>query len=360
MSVEHSNLSAPRCLDCAYTLEGLSAQGCCPECSRFYDLSIPSTYSTKPPFVGWVFWFPGLAMAIGGGMLLTALLAFPMGNWGWPLWFTVPFAAGCILGYRVRVGGFALVLLGLVLVAGLIMGMMTMQLAGVFCGLTLGAITLGPILIGAMLGVGLRSALKQGGFSQRSYLPVLLVLLVPVVCAAVQGRPRGHRPVESISTVGVIAAPVGPCWDSIMFYEEVTHEPPWILKVGLARPLYTTGMSQRVGDIKRCMYNKGPISKLITRVRPGELLAFEVVEQRIGYERDVRLTGGAFAFRAASPERTEVTLTTSYEPLLSPRWVWRPFERVAVHTLHNYVIEGMRLRAEGGAPARVAQRVGEP
>src|SRR5256885_2313689 len=99
---------APRCLACAYTLEGLPSLGRCPECSRDYDLSDPATYSLKPPFVGWVFWLPGLTLAAVTGIALTAIVAFPMGNWGWPLWLSVPFAAGCILGYRLRASAYML------------------------------------------------------------------------------------------------------------------------------------------------------------------------------------------------------------------------------------------------------------
>ena len=54
-----------------------------------------------------------------------------------------------------------------------------------------------------------------------------------------------------------------------MFYEEVKHQPPLILRIGLAHPLYTIGSSEHVGDVKTCVYNKGHITKRITEVEPG-------------------------------------------------------------------------------------------
>jgi len=92
-------------------------------------------------------------------------------------------------------------------------------------------------------------------------------------------------------------------------------------------------------------------------VTSNELLRFDVIEQHIGYERDVRLIDGSFKFEALSPDRTRVTLTTRYEPLLTPRLIWRWGERIAVHTLHAHVLEGMRRGAESSsdrAPAPVA------
>jgi hypothetical protein len=40
-----------------------------------------------------------------------------------------------------------------------------------------------------------------------------------------------------------------------------------------------------------------------------------------------------------------VTLETTYVPLLTPRPAWVPFERLAIHTLHGHVLEGMREMA---------------
>jgi hypothetical protein len=187
--------------------------------------------------------------------------------------------------------------------------------------------------------------MKGSRFSQRSYLPVLFFVGASVAWSWIEGPPP-KRVAESVSTEVVLSASPQEAWDSIMFYEDVTHEPPWILKVGLARPLHTSGSSQKVGDIKRCLYNKGPITKRITAIEPRKRLEFEVIEQQIGYERDVRLVGGSFEFEDLGDGRTRVRATTRYEPRLGPRVAWRGAERYAVHTLHGYVLEGMRLRAE--------------
>lgn len=334
----------PRCLRCAYVLEGLE-ESRCPECGQEFNIHNPETYTTKPPFLGWKFWLPGFALALIGGTLGFIVL-LGAGNWGWPLWFAVPFAAGSLLGYRVRCQWFIIGILMISTIAGLIFGMMTLNIAGVFCGFALVGIFLGPVFLGTVLGAILRFILKQTRFSQRWHLPLLVILIFPLICAWLDGPPVGHLPVETVETSIVIPAPAAQCWDAIMFYEEIEHQAPLILRIGLARPLYTQGRSSHVGDVKTCVYNKGRIVKQTTDVQPRELLAFKVIQQQIGYERDVRLVGGSFVFESLSSDQTRVTLTTQYEPLLQPRWCWRPFEQFAVHTLHGHVLEGMRRNTQ--------------
>ena len=124
------------------------------------------------------------------------------------------------------------------------------------------------------------------------------------------------------------------------------HDPPILLRIGLVRPVSTTGASAAPGDVKVCIYNRGRISKRITAASAPNLLAFEVIEQQIGYERDVRLIGGSFELAPEGDAATRVRLTTVYEPLLTPRWCWRPAERLAVRLLHGHVLEGMALESK--------------
>ncbi len=339
----------PRCIRCAYVLTGLHA-GRCPECGLPFNLAIAGTFTIKPPLIGWKFWLPGMLLSVGGGLAVMALLIVG-GNWGWALWLGLPFSAGSLLGYRVRSGVFMLVLLGIMLVVSLFMGLAFVNLAGVFCGFALAAIFVGPVLIGTLFGTLLRMVLKATDFSQRWHLPVWLLLITPLILGLIEGGPGARQPTEHVTTSMMLPADSQRTFDAIMYYEDVTHPPPWILRVGLAHPLTTHGTSQRVGDVKTCIYNKGRITKRVIEIEHGRRLAFEVIEQSIGYERDVRLTGGAFDFEPQADGSTKVTLTTTYEPLLHPRWCWRPFERYAMHTLHEHVIEGMRRRAQGIDPA---------
>ncbi len=169
----------------------------------------------------------------------------------------------------------------------------------------------------------------------------------------------------TVRTRAVFDAPRRATFDSIIFYEEVKHRAPFLLRLALPRPVRSEGKKSAEGDVVRCVYEHGYLKKRITRVEPGRLLAFEVIEQKLHFERDVQLLAGSFEMEsvAASPDSeqgaaTAVLLTTRYCPRLHPRWLWKPMEREIVHALHEHVLEGMRRQAEDHPLGRLAKAAG--
>jgi hypothetical protein len=116
----------------------------------------------------------------------------------------------------------------------------------------------------------------------------------------------------------------------------------------LPRPLYTRGSTAHIGDSKTCVYTRGHLTKQVTERIADHRLAFNITEQDRIENHSVRLTTGSFDFTPITREQTRVSLTTSYQPKLGPRWLWRPAEALAVHTLHRHVLEGMREKAVDG------------
>lgn len=333
----------PRCLTCGYVLLGLP-DGRCPECGREFDSDNPSTYSTRPLFVRWRFWLPGFLLAAGGGALLYTFIILFAG-WGWAATLVAPFCVGATVGYGCRARPFVLVLLSLGALAIVVLTLYSLSFLGVFCATAVVVVALTPVLIGTACGVLLRVVLKASNFQQRHYLPLFTLAIATGLLAAVERAVFHGYAVESIVTAVDIPAPVGRAWNAVMFYEEVHHRPPLLLRMGLPRPLYTRGSTAAVGDRKVCVYSKGRLVKEVTQRVPERRLAFDVIGQEKIENNSVRLTGGSFDFTCAAPDTTHVELTTSYEPKLGPRWIWRPAERLAVHTLHRHVLEGMREKA---------------
>jgi hypothetical protein len=331
-----------RCLNCFYILDGLPAARC-PECGQVFDPNDPRTYTTKPPFIWWRYWLPAFLLAAIPG-LIAYMVLLPMVGYGWAAWFVVPFCLGAVIGYATRVRTISTILLVLLAMGTVVGGLMTVHLAGLLCGLVLGGVALGPALIGMLCGKVLRSRLKVGRFSQRQWLPLLFLWLVPFIWGRIEGR---HvYPNETIETSLIIPTSVAAAWDGVMFYEEVEHEPPLLLRLLLPRPLYISGGTQNVGDIKYCVYSKGRLVKKITKRDERQLLAFDVIEQHNIENRSVRLTGGEFRFEIIGVAQTRVTLATSYQPLLGPRLPWRWAEKLATHSLHHHVLQGMMLKAK--------------
>ncbi len=138
-------------------------------------------------------------------------------------------------------------------------------------------------------------------------------------------------------------------WDSILFYEQVEHAPPWLLTLALPRPVRAEGSKAAVGDVQRCLYENGHLVKRVTRCQVGRELAFEVLDQHLHFERDVTLRDGAFGLEPLDAGETRVVLTTRYIRHLRPAWLWEPMERKILHTLHGHVLEGMRCRSGTGS-----------
>ena len=351
--------AAKRCLGCFYVLDHLPANQC-PECCRPFDPADAESYTTKPPFVRWRYWLPGFLLATILGLIVYALL-IPHTGFGWAVTLAVPILIGGLVGYSARVGLVTAVLVGWLALITCMIGLIAGGAGGVFCALILLAMAVVPLVLSVAAGAGLRTVLKDSRWDQRHWLPVLLLSLLPVGVAAVELR-LPPPPAVTVRTVRVIDAPLPAAWDGVMFYEDVAHDPPWLLRLGLRRPLRTVGYAVNVGDRKTCLYTRGHLTKQVTAVRPHERLEFAVVEQRMFEDYSVRLTGGSFAFERVDGARTRVTLTNRYEPLLRPRWAWQPVEAHVVHLLHGHVLEGMAREADrrrettaaaGPAPALV-------
>jgi hypothetical protein len=152
----------------------------------------------------------------------------------------------------------------------------------------------------------------------------------------------------AVSTTAVVAGPAGRVWRSLLFYEELEHAPPPLLRLLLPRPLRAEGRKE-AGHLVRCTYERGHILKLITSITDERLIAFDVVEQQVAIPGGVVLLGGSNALEPLTDHVTRVTLTTRYrrprrhllEPLVAA------VEANVVHAFHRHLIEGIRRHATG-------------
>jgi hypothetical protein len=218
--------------------------------------------------------------------------------------------------------------------------------AGLFCGVVLSGIALAPVFAGWVAGLVLRYQLRYSNFSQRAHLPIWLVFLIPLLWGVLEGPPSPNAAVQTVTTERIVDYPIELCWSSLMFYEDVEHKAPWIIRTGLATPTTSTGDITADGSTRTCNYTTGRLVKQITRYDAPNRLDFDVIEQTNVYEHDAQLINGSFEFIPIDEHTTRIVLTTTYRPRLTPRFAWKPFEAYAVHGLHNHVLEGIEIKAE--------------
>ena len=272
----------------------------CPQCNLSYDAENRSTYLTKRMFLRWQFWLPGYCFSVLIGFVTYAVvfLLYSRQGMGYALFFAVPTCFGAILGYMTRsIKIWWVIALSIVAVTCLAFAITSSGITGIFCGLTLGAIFLGPALIGVTLG-GLLRKLMLRHFSQKfSFLPIILLTIFPVGNGYIENKMFTLSPPNSVQTSFVINQPQIKVWQKIRFYEAIKGNPPLLLKLGLPKPIGTVGTIEAVGSLTKCLYNKGHyIVKRINRYEEGKLLSFDVVEQHIHFEHDVTLLDGIFFY----------------------------------------------------------------
>ena len=286
-----------------------------------------------------------MLLAVAGG-LAVALLARYLGAFGYALMVGVPFAIGIAVGFGSALDRLMVVIVALLVLGGVAGGLIAMHVAGVLCGLISAGILIGPVLIGGLVGWVLRR--KLAGTKAARYPGVSIVLLFSLTSGALwlEDRVTPEAPIEIVRSERVLPMDPSNAWASLVFYEEVRHDPPWLARFGLPHPQFTSGHITGAGDVKTCVYSTGHLVKRISDYRPAELLAFDVIEQNGIEDRSIRLIRGSFRFESLGPGRTRVVLTTEYVPLLQARLVWRPFERRLAHMLHEHVLFGIELEAE--------------
>jgi len=278
----------------------------------------------------------GLVLSVVGGIALLAGGDL-WDSFGWAFVLGIPITVGFVLGYTTGPRRALVVFFSFFLALTLLLGAVTMQISGVFCGVVAACIMIVPTGIGIALGAHARDRTEG-----RPHVATSIALMM--ACSALvygEAQIQERRPEEEITTTRILAMDPERAWQVLTFYEDVDIEPPLYARIGLPHPLRTEGPMRRVGDITRCVYSTGYLRKRITTFEPGHELAFDVVEQ-VGIEdRSVELVRGSFRFEARGDGRTEVSLTTVYRPLLAARPVWRPFEQRLAHVLHEHVLDGM-------------------
>ena len=323
----------------------------CQKCRFQFNPADPQTYAAEPLKVsGLKRWLPGFCLSVTVGVISYAMLA-SIGEMGLALFFAVPFAVGALLGFTVRMGDALLgrVAIGVMAIVAIVCVVCMLSLSnfvGMFCGLYLSAIFLTPVVFGVVIGVLIRACLQATRFAHCYYLPILLIIAFPFGVQAVEYLFPHPIDIATVHTELILPASAADSWNSLMFYEDVDHEPPWLLKLALPRPVRGEGVMGQVGDTRRCIYENGYLTKQITERVEQRRLAFTVVEQHLHFERDVRLLSGSFELDPINSRQTRMTLTTKYERLLRPAWLWKPAEIKIVRTLHTHVLEGVRLKSQ--------------
>jgi len=130
-------------------------------------------------------------------------------------------------------------------------------------------------------------------------------------------------------------------WQTLLFYEEVSIVPPFLLRWLLPVPLGTAGSKSTVGSEVKCRYAGGHLLKRVSAIVEMRRFAFDVIEQNLAL-RGVRVLGGEYNLYALAPARTRVTVSTRYVSPYRPDWVCARLEAAVCHCFHRPLLSAMR------------------
>lgn len=169
------------------------------------------------------------------------------------------------------------------------------------------------------------------------------------------------------SAVEIDAPPVE-VWQSVVNFPEITAEPEWFFRLGIAAPLRATIEGQGVGAVRHCEFTTGAFVEPITAWDAPHRLAFDVTEQpepmfELTPYRHIhpphlkgsfRSTRGEFRLIELPDGRTRLEGSTWYELKIYPHAYWTLWTDWLVHRIHVRVLEHIKQTVEGSENAGLA------
>jgi hypothetical protein len=290
---------------------------------------------------------------------LTFLSANVLHNYGWALFIGMPFLIGMLAAvlhsYREqRTLPQSIGVAMQALVASSI-SLIVVALEGLICVIMLMPLAIPVTLLGAWVGHAITA--HSGGSAGR--IIGVLVPLMPLLSGAEAIDPSPPRLFRVISST-LIDAPPHAVWPHVIEFGQITAEPSWLFRTGIAYPVRARIEGDGVGAIRYCEFSTGPFIEPITVWDEPYLLKFDVVHNpppmkewspfdlhpphldnflvsRVGQFKLIEVEGG----------RTRLEGTTWYHHRLWPEEYWRWWSDWIIHQIHDRVLQHVRQSASG-------------
>ncbi len=269
-----------------------------------------------------------------------ALLHFNFIGYGSTFFVLVPLCIGFFLGQRPTCGvGFIFgTITGVVIFLYLLV---TSQLEGLFCVVTLSPLLFILVFLGSWLGYWLRQGIsKPEKHSARLTFVPLLVLLSAGTLEHYFTEKFDYNEVES-----KIYLPYSPevVFDHIKSVDTLDTEKPFLLHLGLSVPQKCILESEAVGASRICYFKEGTIDEKVVEIKRGEILKMEVRRYRLPGRKWLKFRDAVYLFQPKA-NGTELTRLTTYQTELKPRFYWKFWEEKAIEAEHTYVLNDLKKR----------------
>ena len=306
----------------------------------------------------------GVAGAILVGLLAILIGVYAVGSYGVTLFLGTPFVQGMVVGWAFNRESIkpnpqsnGVVILSLLLFGGAVL---LFAVEGLFCLAMAFPIAAVVALLGGVIG---REIAKRGG-GAISFATALFFIPTGSLIDRVAAVAPTY---EAVTTVDVSASPQI-VWKHVVQFDEITDEPAWYFRGGIAYPIRASITGTGVGAIRRCEFSTGAFVEPITTWDEPRVLAFDVIDQPPPL-REMSIYSKVYAphldgyFRSSRGEfrlvptasGTRLEGHTWYSVDMYPQGYWRAMSEILLHRIHERVLDQVKREAETDMSRRSTQ-----
>ena len=302
----------------------------------------------------------GAAAGCAYAMASTVLTIYVLDSYGAALFFGTPLVAGAVsaflLNRNVQRSLGATMLQSTLMMIFCCCAFLLVGLEGAIC-----IIMAVPILfplgwMGAVVG---RSIAVQTQRPRREARGMMWCVGCLPLLAAVEGMVTPN-PTFAVKTSIDIQASPAIVWQQVIAFPEITAEPAWFFRSGIASPLRARIDGSGVGATRYCEFTTGTFVEPVTVWEENRRLAFDVLEQpepmfELTPYRHIHpphlngtfsSTRGEFLLEPLPNGATRLTGTTWYVLGMYPQTYWTLWSDELIHQIHLRVLKHIRHEAE--------------
>lgn len=304
-------------------------------------------------------------LGLGAGaaylVIFVVISVYGLGSYGAAMFFGTPVITGCVASFllnrkRRRGVGQTLIHSALTMAVACV-AFLLLGLEGVICVVMAMPIMIPLGLFGALVGRSIACSMNRHGRSEK---PGLLgcVLALPFI-AWVENATQRNPTYEVVSSVKV-RAPIETVWENVIHFSDISAEPSWYFKMGIAYPMRAHIDGTGAGAQRFCEFSTGTFVEPISAWQPPTKLSFDVSEQPDpmfeltpyrhihpphlkGSFRSIR---GEFRLAAIDHEHTLLEGSTWYQLDVRPLNYWTVWTDWILHRIHYRVLDHIKLCSE--------------
>jgi len=228
-------------------------------------------------------------------------------------------------------------------------------LSGVIC------IVMAVALVAPLIALGyviMRLIKRYSQIKDTNKLSVLVIPLIPFLIAA----PVEHffkvdkEEIIEVSSSRIYDYTPEQVFEAIKSVDTLDAPKPFLLKLDLPIPIKCVLEKEEVGAKRICYFKGGRLSNAdfgggtiterVTAYEPGKLLKMDVIDYTLVGRNWLGFKEAIYYFEAVAGGKCKMTRVTTYTSILSPRFYWKPMERLGVEQEHEYVLSNLELDLE--------------